>query len=153
MFQRLVRDRIAWIAASLSIPGVILFLVGVRLAAIEWRFHFRSDVTQGTVLSKWKSSSYRSGVFYSVRYEYSTLEGGPFEDTDSVGSGLWRILRERGPVEVIYLPQHPGHSRLAKDWRVMMPLVLLLVGGCCGGMGGMILFLEGQELQAKRAKR
>ena len=110
-------------------------------------------MARGTAVRKWVGShrnspgSYRKA--YNIEYEYRTAEGEVRADDDQVGEGYRRQLKPQDTIEVIYLPGHPGHSRLARDWRPLLSFILLAVGGCCAGLGGIILLLEVREVQKK----
>ena len=133
-----------WFGGIWLVVGIPLTIVGVYFAAQEYRFKQSGVVAEGVVLEltqSTKGSGSDRSTSYSVRYRF-TLGGQNYENRSSIGSTVWKGLREQGPVRIQCLRDDPATKRVAggDDW------VFALIGPFFGGafaVTGAFLFLKG----------
>jgi hypothetical protein len=91
-------------------------------------YSFGERVT-GKVLAK--SGEVASGYEQrelTVRYSFETLSGLVFEGSDSIRKREGELLREGGPVPVLYLPQEPAVNGIPRPYGWLSPLLGFLAG-------------------------
>ena len=154
MAREYVNNFLVWFGGIFLLAGVPILSVGVwqgREAMAQKRLERDGRTTQGMVLTKTRSTSSstrRSSTpstttTYSVTYRFTTSTGESRRGSARVGRGSWDALVERGPVEVTYLPESPGVSRIPGQERPTLMAALFtglgglatLVGGATFGIG------------------
>jgi hypothetical protein len=153
---------LVWFGGIFLTAGLPILLVGVWLGrgvVAQRRLDSEGRATQGMVLAKSRSTSRStssstssSTTTWSVTYRFALPTGETRRATAKVGRGAWEALVERGPVEVIYLPESPAVSRI--PGQVDETLAALLFAG----LGGLAALLGGVTLgigvsQARTAVR
>jgi hypothetical protein len=141
---------LVWFGGIFLAAGLPILLVGVWLGRgvlAQQRLDREGRTTQGMVLAKSRSTSRStssstasSTTTWSVTYRFALPTGERQRATAKVGRGAWEALVERGPVEVIYLPDSPGVSRI--PGQVDETLAALLFAG----LGGLATLLGGATL-------
>lgn len=117
-------------SAAFVLVGSLLILISGRSIRDELRFAYDAVSTDGTVLTK-EITPVRN---YEATYRFMVPEG-VFEGRARLSYDDWVRLEQRQAVEVLYLPKHPGRSRLAgpRPWRATDLIAL----------AGFLLFVAG----------
>jgi hypothetical protein len=125
--------------------GMAFLPIGLAGVHREQLFRSEGETVAGTVLTKSvrtevQQQGRRVEKHYDVGYRFITHAGSSVQGSDDVPLPPWRSIREREPIQIIYLPEHPARSRLlANDpgtvpefFRVLGPTLLavaaILVG-------------------------
>ncbi|MBZ5579856.1 MAG: DUF3592 domain-containing protein [Acidobacteriia bacterium] len=123
---------------------MVLVTVSLLMLRTEWQYRTNAQTTPGIVLRKYRSVDRGSSSLgargsvssYWVEYEYETFVGARRQDRDTVSPGYWETLERGRTVQVVYLPNRPGHSRLSRGMRISGPSIFLVVGVMFTLMGG-----------------
>jgi len=108
------------------IIGAILLIVGLSFRLIgelelrEDRLYQAGGVT-ATAIVLTKSSRVKSGpqsahsqhTHNIVGYRFTTVDGTTVRGSDDVDLPTWQSIRERDPIQIVYLRDEPARSRLA----------------------------------------
>lgn len=147
MAREYLNSFLVWFGGIFLLAGLPILIVGLWLTrgvAAQRRLDADGHTTQGTVLVKSRSTSSStsrsttsSTTTYSVTYRFALPTGETRRGTAQVGRGAWEALAERGPVEVRYLPESPGVSRIPGQIGDTLMAVLFV------GMGGLATILGG----------
>ena len=136
-----------WFGGIFLLVGVPLAITSTVLFYDDWRFSQEARSTEGTVVTKRirqsnldRSSDGRRSpqLHYEVTYRF-TVYGEMFEGRDELTQEDWESLRERGPVQVLYLPHTPSSSRLAGHRPWLMKVMFGLIGSVFAVIGGTAL--------------
>jgi hypothetical protein len=95
--------------------GAIFLPSGLATVHQESLFRRQGETVSATVLTK--SSRYAgqgrgSGRHYHIGYRFVTHGGISIEGSDEVSGGMWRSIRERESIPIVYLPDRPQRNRL-----------------------------------------
>jgi hypothetical protein len=103
-----------WTGAIFVVVGAPLLVAAVMQIHEEWRFSHSAVSTDGIVLTKEIKRSGRGNrtKSYEATYRFMVPEG-TFENRARLSSTDWARLKERQPVEVLYLPGTPSKGRVA----------------------------------------
>jgi len=122
--------------------GALFLVPGLGTAHQESLFRREGETVSATVLTK--SSRYDgqgrpSGRYYRIAYRFVTYDGISVEGSDEVSGGMWRSIRERESIPIVYLPDRPQRNRplandpgrVPRDW--VLGAVFLSVGASLVG--------------------
>ena len=142
--------------AILFLAGAIFLLVGLASLHQERVFSREGKVVTGIVLTKTSHEQYDQQndthrTHYDLSYRFATADGKPVEGTEEVSWSTWQSIRERDPIQVIYLPQRPARNRLVKENPGMMLWLITVLGTMLTG-GGTVMLGYG-TLASGRARR
>ena len=127
------------VGAILLFAGAIFLLVGLANLHQERVFRREGKVVTGIVLTKSSHEQYDQQndthrTHYDLSYRFATADGKTVEGSEEVSWSTWRSIRERDPIQIVYLPQRPARNRLAKENpRIMLWLIALLGTMLTGG--------------------
>jgi hypothetical protein len=132
------------IGAILLILGVIFRLIGEHELR-EDRLFQAGGVT-ATAIVVTKSSRVKSGpqsahsqkTHYIVGYRFTSSDGTTVRASDEVDLVTWQSIRERDPIQIVYLRDEPAHSRLASD-SSKTPQPVIVLGGTLAAVGALFL--------------
>jgi hypothetical protein len=146
----------AWIGygGSLLIIGLVFLLVSDLGVRQERLFHAEGVTTSGLVLTKSTRVVRRNnslGTEYDVGYRFATPDGEWVEGSDTVSPQMWRSIRERDLIPIIYLPERPARSRLVANDPGTDPQTGFVLGEVFTSAG--ILLLGGYGLFVAARKR
>ena len=134
-----------WVAAAIALfgSGAIFLLIGAVNLRQERLFQTDGQTATAIVLTKsthlkTDSKSKRQQIGYYLGYRFTTHDGTSVEGSDSVGLQQWNSIREREPIEIIYLPETPTRNRLASDQPEMV-LWMFSILGAAPIVGGSIV--------------
>jgi hypothetical protein len=142
-----VNNFLVWFGGIFLLAGVPILIAGVWLGTgvmAQKRLDKEGRTAQGMLLTKTRStsSSVRSSTpssttSYSVSYRFTTSAGESRRGSARVGRRAWDALVERGPVEVRYLPDSPGVSRIpGQETPTVMAALFAGLGGLATLVGG-----------------
>jgi hypothetical protein len=95
--------------------GAIFLPPGLATVHQESLFRREGETVSATVLTK--SSRYAgqgrgSGRHYRIGYRFVTLNGISVEGSEQVSAAMWRSIRERESIPIVYMPGGPQRNRL-----------------------------------------
>ncbi len=99
----------------------------------DWRFAREGRSVQGIVAAKTtvvQGTGTKRRKRHMVRYRY-TLDGRVFGGQDTVTGAFFEPLQEGAPVEVVYRPDAPEHSRLRGHTRWFAKFFAIAFGSIC----------------------
>jgi hypothetical protein len=76
---------------------------------------------------------------YDVGYRFTTQDGESIQGTNEIDLGTWRSIRERAPIQIVYLPGSPERSRLVAAESGATPWNASLLGGALAAGGALLL--------------
>ena len=122
--------------------GVAMLIFALGFAVKEGDYTRNGVTTTGIVLTKHiVPADSDSSTEYRVSYRFSTGDGRVVEGSDTIDSGAWEKLVERGPIEIRYVADNPGSNRLASGSNVAGAAIFALLGAVFGGIGA-VLFIR-----------
>jgi hypothetical protein len=148
-----------WVSPVTVGAVVTLFLAGIflpkGLATVHRESLFRraGETVSGTVLTKniWHQQQGRvSSTQYEIGYRFITHDGISLQGSDDVNGELWRSIRERESIPILYLAGHPQQNRLLANDPGTMPRVFSMLGAAFLGIGAL---LTGYFLWGSRRRR
>lgn len=131
------------------IVGLPFLLIAGYLIVQERQLASAGRVVEGVVLAKHITRS-KDTVTRSVTYRFEAADGRRIEGDSDVPESLWRSLTERGPVQVLYLPDRPSANRIAGTSKMTLLLIFSFVGGLLSIAGATI---AGVALRNARVRR
>ena len=140
-----------WLAVGL------LFLVigggiGWSRSALDARLDVEGMPVQGVVLGKEIVSSDGNSQRYRVVFRFGDALGVTVRGTADLNVEAWDALVERGPIEVVFLPNRSSTYRVAGESRAdaVLALVFSVVGAVLAAVGG---FIVGNALRTRATRR
>jgi hypothetical protein len=117
------------LAVVTLLMGAIFLPPGLATVHQESLFRREGETVSATVLTK--SSRYvgqgrGSGRHYRIGYRFVTHDGISMEGSDQVSGGMWRSIRERESIPIVYLPDRPQRNRLLANDPGRVPLGCVL---------------------------
>lgn len=115
--QRWVNPLNVFAVVSLFV-GALLLPAGLATVHQESLFRREGETVSATVLTK--SSRYEgqgrgSGRHNRIGYRFVTHDGISVEGSAEVSGGMWRSIRERESIPIVYLPDRPQQNRLVAN--------------------------------------
>ena len=134
-----------WFGAIRLAVGLPFVLIGALLAVDERRFE-----TEGRLVEA-MGKNLTKGIRH-VTYRFDTPHRQRFEGHGDVPEATWNALTERGPIQVVYLPDPPASSCIAGESKRMLLALFAFLGGFLSLMGGTILVAALRSARTKRAR-
>jgi len=130
-----------WLGGIFLLVGLLACLGGAVQLYGDWSFPRQARTTRGMVLTKEieRSGKRNETKRYKVTYRF-TVDGRTFEGHDELSFERWHGLREREPMEVLYLPQKPSSSRLPGPRPWLGKTTLTVVGALFSVVGWTFFF-------------
>jgi len=139
-----------WFGGIWLSVGLVFLVVGVSVGihriSLNERLEREGRTVDGMVLTKeiYRKSSKSgnsSSPSYRVTFRFVPRDGEIVEGTADVTAEDWDMLEERGPVQVMYLPDAPHSYRIhGQSDDIVLPIVFGAVGGIVGSLGAFIVF-------------
>ena len=149
-----------WFGGIWLSVGLVFLVVGVSVGihrmSVDERLEREGRTVDGMVLTKeiYRKSSKSgnsSSPSYRVTFRFVPRDGEIVEGTADVTAEDWDVLEERGPVQVMYLPDEPQSHRIhGQSDDIVLPIVFGVVGGVIGSLGGFVVF---NAVGARRRER
>jgi hypothetical protein len=149
-----------WFGGIWLSVGLVFLVVGVSVGihrmSVDERLEREGRTVDGMVLTKeiYRKSSKSgnsSSPSYRVTFRFVPRDGEIVEGTADVTAEDWDVLEERGPVQVMYLPDEPQSHRIhGQSDDTVLPIVFGVVGGVIGSLGGFVVF---NAVGARRRER
>lgn len=129
-----------WLAIGLLFVGVGGG-VGIYSGRLDAGLTADGARTQGVVLSKEISAPNDGSASYRVTFRFATSLGETIRGSAQLDPATWDSLVERGPIEIVYLPDRPQTYRVAgqSDGDAVLAFVFPLIGGVLSVVGGVVL--------------
>jgi len=127
----------------LLVCGAMFLLIGVANLHQERAFRAEGKPATAIVLNKSTHQEYDQQndtyqTHYDLDYRFTTDDGKSARGSAEVNWRTWRSVRERDPIQIVYLPERPTRSRLASDHPGFFLWFVTVLGATLTG-GGMIL--------------
>ena len=145
-----------WFGGLWLAVGLLFLGVGVGVGLYERGLAARLDAggvrTEGVVLAKEISAPRDRSVSYNVTFRFVDARGETIRGSAAVAAAAWDALVERGPIDVVYLPDRPQTYRVAgqSEADVVLVIVFALAGGVLTVVGGLIV---GNAVRTRRLAR
>jgi hypothetical protein len=152
-FQLRVSPRIV-IGGILLICGVTFLLLDVLFLRQERPFHAEGMTATALVLTKSSHVVYNQQnrpleTKYDVGYRFTTQDGESVQGSDEVAPHTWKSIRERDPIQIVYLRDRPARSRLVAAEPGAASWIANVVGGALA-VGGALLLGYGMDDDMRR---
>ena len=132
------------IGAILLIVGVSFRLIG-ELGLREERLYQVGGLTATAIVVTKSSrveprpqSAHSQPIHYVVGYRFTSSDGTTVRGSDEVDLRAWQSIRERDPIQIVYLRDQPARSRLARD-SSKDPQKSIVLGGTLATVGALCL--------------
>jgi len=149
----------AWIGCGgfLLIIGLVWLLLSDLILRQERLFHAEGVTANALVLTKsirvvTGNNSQYLWREYHVGYRFATPDGEWVEGSDTVSLGMWRSIRERDLIPIIYLPERPARSRLVANDPGPDPQTGFVLGGTLTAVGMLLLGYYGLFVAARKRR-
>ena len=131
-----------WLVDAGAIFTALVFLVPVGwVLAEERRLSTHGEIAQAVVLSKETIKGGGDGpTSYYVRYSFNDTSGREYTGSAEVGHSMYDTLSPGGRLQIQYLAEDPGRSRVAAAFN---PGILMVVA--LGGLGVCFFFILGPQ--------
>jgi len=132
------------IGSILLVCGVTFLLLNLLFARQERLFHAEGIRATALVLTKSSHVVYNqqnrlSETKYDVGYRFKTQDGESVQGSDEVDWNTWKSIRERDPIQIVYLLDRPARNRLAATDPGPEPWVANVLGGALAAGGTLLL--------------
>ena len=157
---------VTWICLAFVLSGLVCVTIAAGMFRIEWLYRTGARKTAGVVISKFRASSGGSfggtassrgfsvgGTDFVVHYGYRAANGRSLEDSDTVSQRYWTRLQPGNPLDVFYLAERDGHSRLWLGMRAFDPTLFFLVGAMVSLVGGGAAVMAVADQRSRKSKR
>src|SRR5271167_3179768 len=108
------------VGGILLVCGVTFLLLNALFVRQERFFHAEGMRATALVLTKNSRVVYNQQnrlleTKYDVGYRFTTQDGESVQGSDEVDRRTWKLIQERDPIQIVYLPGSPARSRLAAN--------------------------------------
>lgn len=136
-------DPVAVFGPVLAAVGAIFLLVGFANLSQERAFRSQGKIATAIILTKSSHEKYdhQSQTYeteYHVTYRFVTAEGRAVRGSREVDHVLWKSMRERDPIQIVYLASDPVHNRLASEHPGALLWIVTIIGGLLS-LAGIVL--------------
>jgi hypothetical protein len=137
-----------WLAVGLCFLG-IGGGVAVYRSGLAARLDAEGVPVEGFVVAKEIVAPRDRSTSYNVTFRFTDARGETIRGSAKLDAETWDALVERGPIEVVYLPDRPQTYRIAgqSDSELVIAIVFPLVGVVLALGGGLLL---GNALRTRR---
>lgn len=142
-----VRVRVSpWImiGSILLICGVTFLLLNALFLRQERLFHAEGMTATAIVLTKSSHVVYNQqnrllATKYNVGYRFTTRDGESVQGSDEVDRQTWKSIRERDPIQIVYLLDRTARNRLVAKDPGTGPWIAGVLGGALAAGGTLLL--------------
>lgn len=124
----------------------VLFLgiglgVGLHIQRLDARLDTDGKQVAGVVLGKERSAPANGSESYRVIFRFDGPQGESVRGSAEVDAAAWDSVVERGPIDIVYLPDRPGTYRVVGQRReeAIVAIVFGLLGATLALVGGFVL--------------
>lgn len=126
------------------IVGATMLYINVALLRQERLLHTEEMTATAIVLTKssqiiYDQQSRSQSIEYDLGYRFTTQDGAPVSGSDEVNLRTWKSIRERDPIQIVYLPEHQATSRLVANDPGTSPRSTIVLGEALVAGGTLIL--------------
>jgi hypothetical protein len=137
-------NRWIMIGGILLVVGATMLFISVAVLRQEQLFHAEGRTGTAIVLTKSSHVAYNQqtrsqSIEYDVGYRFTTQNGASVQGSNEVNLRTWKSIRERDPIQIVYLPEHPATSRLVANDPGTSPRSAIVLGEALAAGGTLIL--------------
>lgn len=145
------------IGGILLVCGLTFLLFDLLFLRQERLFHAEGMTATALVVTKSSHVVYdqQNRVLetkYDVGYRFTTQDGESVQGSDEVALQTWKSIRERDPIQIVYLLDRPARSRLVAADPSAAPWIAKVVGGALT-VGGALLLGYGMNGAMRRHRK
>lgn len=143
------KSLLLWFGATFLAGGLVSLSMGSWVAIQELRYRDEGRVTEAVVLTGSIEPASQQGSSpdrFSIVYHFDTPEGKTIEGNDTVDLEGGDHLEAGSTLDITYLPDNPGTSRVVGSDEMGTALAALLVGGVFALIGGFFFFTNAYRL-------
>jgi methionine-rich copper-binding protein CopC len=132
------------IGGILLVCGLTLLLLNALYSRQERLFHAEGMRATAIVLTKSSHVDYNQQnrlleTKYDVSYRFISQDGESVQGSDEVDWRTWKSIRERDPIQIVYLAARPARNRLVATDPGAAPSNASMLGGALTVGGGLLL--------------
>ncbi len=132
------------IGGILLIVGATMLFINVAVLHQEQLFHADGMTATAIVLTKSSHVVYNQqtglqSIEYDVGYRFTTQDGASVSGSNEVNWHTWKSIRERDPIQIVYLPARPARNRLVATDPGEAPWNANALGAALAASGSLLL--------------
>jgi len=132
------------IGGILLVCGLTLLLLNALYSRQERLFEAEGMRATALVLAKSSHVVYNQQnrlleTKYDITYRFATQAGELVQGSDEIDWRTWKSIREREPIQIVYLRDSPARSRLAANVSGAAPRITRVLGAALAASGSLLL--------------